>query len=88
MTAVEAARFGRASPDEFGDWYLVVALSGAFGLPAAAAATGYGIGRLVDRLLLGSRVNWAAADAAFVQWMGALEHQVLAGAHASLDERS
>ncbi|MFJ3913306.1 hypothetical protein [Streptomyces vinaceus] len=78
--------FGRAPPDEFGGWHLVVACSGTFALPAAAAAIGYGIGRALDRLLLGGRVSWAAADEAFGRWTAALEHEVVAGALALLDD--
>ncbi|MFJ4776233.1 hypothetical protein [Streptomyces sp. NPDC088762] len=80
------SRFGTASPAEFGGRHLVVAWTGTLVLPAVAAAIGYGIGRLVDRLLIGGRVNWGAADAAFAEWSAALEHEVLAGAHAVLDD--
>ncbi|MFF5447599.1 NACHT domain-containing protein [Streptomyces sp. NPDC012888] len=80
------SRFGRAAPDAFDGRYLVAAWLGTFCLPAAVAAVGYGIGRSLDRLRIGRRVNWPAAEAAFEEWTAALEHEVLTRAHALLDE--
>ncbi|MEU7604589.1 hypothetical protein [Streptomyces sp. NPDC041003] len=80
------SRFGRASPDAFDGRHLVAAWLGTFGLPAAAAAVGYGIGRSLDRLLIGRPVNWPAAEAAFEEWTAALQHEALTRAHALLDD--